>query len=114
MPTLMKFASFRNTVRDLPIAAGVQARGGTPRIAAVRVWARADPAAQREAERWLPKRNRAIHRVRPLIEKIFGTWKRSYGFRPMRWRGLTNAHLQARLTATAYNLTRTANLLAAG
>ena len=45
--------------------------------------------------------------------KIFGTWKRSYGFRPMR-RGLTNAHLQARLTATAYNLTRTANLLAAG
>ena len=32
----------------------------------------------------------------------------------MRWRGLANAHLQAGFTATAYNLTRTANLLAAG
>ena len=53
-------------------------------------------------------------RRRALIEKMFGTWKRSYGFRPMHWRGLANAHLQARLTATGYNLTRIANLLAAG
>jgi len=86
----------------------------TARIGAVGVWARSDPASQREAERWLAERNRAIHRVRARVEKIFGTWKRSYGFRRMRWRGLANAHLQARLTATAYNLTRTANLLAAG
>jgi len=41
-------------------------------------------------------------------------WKRSYGFRRMRWRGLASAHLQARLTAIAYNVTRTANPLAAG
>jgi transposase, IS5 family len=44
--------------------------------------------------------------VRRWIEKIFGTWKRSYGLRLMRWRGLAKAALQVRLTATAYNLRR--------
>ena len=95
-------------------AEAVRARGGTPRIVAVGVWAASDPESQREAWRRLSARNRAIHRVRARVEKIFGTWKRSYGFRRMRWRGLAKARLQARLTATAYNLTRTANLLAAG
>jgi IS5 family transposase len=28
-----------------------------------------------------------IHRICGRIEKIFGTWKRSYGLRRMRWRG---------------------------
>ncbi|MER9895804.1 transposase [Mesorhizobium sp. M0119] len=32
--------------------------------------------------------NQPIHRIRGRIEKIFGTWKRSYGLRRMRWRGL--------------------------
>ena len=100
--------------RGRRFAAAVQARGGTPRIADVGVWAQPDPASQREAERWLAERNRVIHRIRARVEKIFGTWKRSYGFRRMRWRGLANARLKARLTATAYNLTRTANLLATG
>ena len=79
--------------RGRRFAAAVRARAGTPRIAAVGVWARFDPASQREAERWLAERNRAIHRIR--------------------WRDLANAHLQARLTATAFSLTRTGNLLAA-
>ena len=100
--------------RGRRFAEAVRARGGTPRIAAVGMWAPSDPEAQREARRRLVERNRAIHRVRGRVERIFGTWKRSYGFRRMRWRGLAKAHLQARLTATAYNLTRTANLLAAG
>ena len=47
------------------------------------------------------------------IEKIFGTWKRSYGLRRMRWKGLAKAALQVRLTAIAYNMKRTANILAA-
>ena len=95
-------------------AAAERARGGTPRVVTVGMWAPSDPESQREARRRLVERNRAIHRVRARAEKIFGTWKRSVGFRRMRWRGLAKAHLQARLTATAYNLTRTATLLAAG
>ena len=100
--------------RGLRFAEAGRARGGTARIAAVGMWAWSDPESQREARRRLAERNRAIHRVRARVKKIFGTWKRSYGFRRMRWRGLAKAHLLARLTATAYNLTRTANLLAAG
>ena len=41
------------------------------------------------------------------IEKIFGTWKRCYGLRRMRWRGLAKAVAQVHLTAIAYNLKRT-------
>ena len=52
-----------------------------------------------------------MQRVRCRIEKIFGTWKRSYGMRRMRWRGLAKAALQVRLTALAYNLKRTATIL---
>ncbi|WP_233553597.1 transposase, partial [Teichococcus wenyumeiae] len=39
------------------------------------------------------------------------TWKRSYGLRRMGWRGLAKACLQVHLTAIAYNLKRTANIL---
>jgi transposase, IS5 family len=51
--------------------------------------------------------------VRSRIEKIFGTWKRGYGLRRMRWRGLAKAALQVRLTAIAYNLRRGLTLLQA-
>lgn len=51
--------------------------------------------------------------MRGRIEKIFGTWKRSYGLRRMRWRGLAKAAAQVHLTAIAYNLKRTMNILAA-
>ncbi|WP_201299177.1 transposase [Novosphingobium sp. 9U] len=54
-----------------------------------------------------------MHRVRGRIEKIFGTWKRPYGLRLMRWRGLPKAAAQVRLTAIGYNLKRTMNILAA-
>ena len=91
-------------------AAAVRAKGGTPRVAVTAVWClpHEDPGEKLAA--W----NRPIQRVRGRIEKIFGTWKRSYGFRRMRWRGLANAALQLSLTAIAYNFRRTANLLAAG
>ncbi|HEV7265811.1 MAG TPA: transposase [Falsiroseomonas sp.] len=42
--------------------------------------------------------------------EIFGTWKRIYGLRRMRWRGLAKAGLQVRLTAIAYNLRRALTL----
>lgn len=88
-------SAYRGRVFD----GAVEAKGGTPRVVATSIWAKSDPASQEEAARWLAERNGAIHRVRCRIEKIFGTRKRSYGFRRMRWHGLTNACLQTRLTA---------------
>lgn len=85
--------------------------GGTPHVVATSVWAKSDPASRARAENWLAEQNGAIHKVRCRIEKIFGTWKRSYGFRRMRWRGLANARLQTHLTAIAYNLKRTLTIL---
>jgi IS5 family transposase len=95
--------------RGQVFAKAVRARGGTPRVVATGVWGK--PGG--DAERWLVEWNAAIHKVRGRIEKIFGTWKRSYGFRRMRWRGIANARLQTHLTAIAYNLRRTANILKA-
>lgn len=97
--------------RGQAFADAVAAKGGTPRVVATSIWAKSDPASQAEAERWLADWNGPIHRVRGRIEKIFGTWKRSYGFRRMRWRGLIKARLQTHLTAIAYNLKRALNIL---
>ena len=55
--------------------------------------------------------NGPIGRVRGRIEKIFGTCKRSYGLRRMRWCDLAKAGLQVRLTVIAYNLRRTMTIL---
>jgi IS5 family transposase len=87
--------------------AALRARGGTPRIVATGMWGRPGDDTLRKLRRW----NYAIQRVRCRIEKIFGTWKRSYGLRRMRWRGLAKACLQVHLTAIAYNLKRAAGIL---
>uniref|UniRef100_UPI0035223D71 transposase n=1 Tax=Teichococcus oryzae TaxID=1608942 RepID=UPI0035223D71 len=71
------------------------------------MWGRPGDDTLRKLRRW----NYDIQRVRCRIEKIFGTWKRSYGLRRMRWRGLAKASLQVCLTAMAYNLKRTASIL---
>lgn len=83
----------------------VMARGGTPRIVQRGIWSK-DPDA---LERW----NGPIRRVRCRVEKIFGTWKRSYGLRSVRYRGLARVACQVRLTAIAFNLKRAKNLLSA-
>jgi len=59
----------------------------------------------------LEHHNRSVRRVRARIEKVFGTCKRSYGLRRMRWLGLARAGLQVRLAAMAYNLRRSWRLL---
>ncbi|MEO1027576.1 MAG: IS5 family transposase [Pseudomonadota bacterium] len=87
----------------------VLAKGGTPRVVATAMWGRDEVETQTRLHAW----NQPIHRIRGRIEKIFGTWKRSYGLRRMRWRGLAKASLQIRLTAIAYNLKRSLNILAA-
>ena len=82
------------------------ARGGAPRTVWTGTWGRGPEALAR-----LEAHNAAVRRVRCRIEKVFGTCKRSYGLRRMRWIGLAKAGLQVRLAAMAYNLRRTATLL---
>ena len=86
----------------------VRAKGGTPRIVATGLWGRDEAEVQARLEAW----NQPIHRVRGRIEKIFGTWKRCYGLRRMRWRSLAKAAVQVHLTAIAYNLKRSLTILA--
>jgi IS5 family transposase len=87
----------------------VEARGGSLRVAVTGMWGRDEAETVARLEAW----NRPIHRIRGRIEKIFGTWKRSYGLRRMRWRGLAKAGLQIRFTAIVYNIKRCSRILAA-
>jgi IS5 family transposase len=91
---------------DKPTEA-IQARGGTPKVVQTGSWGGAAALARLEAH------NAEVRRIRCRIEKVFGTCKRSYGMRRMRWLGLAKAGLQVRLTAVAYNLRRTVTLLGA-
>ena len=87
--------------------AAIRARGGTPRVMHTGTWGGAEALARLQAH------NAEGRRVRARIEKVFGTAKRSYGLRRMRWLGLAKAGLQVRLTAMAYNLRRSWRLLTA-
>lgn len=73
------------------------------------MWGRDEGETLAQLDAW----NQPIHRIGGRIEKIFGTWKRSYGLRRIRWLGLAKAALQIRLTAIAYNMRRTLSILAA-
>ncbi|NPD69588.1 IS5 family transposase (plasmid) [Lichenicola cladoniae] len=90
-------------------AAAVLAKQGIPRVVQTSIWGRPGDDTLRKLRSW----NHGIQRVRCRIEKIFGAWKRCYGLRRMRWRGLAKAALQVRITAIAYNFRRTATLLQA-
>lgn len=87
----------------------VRAKGGTPYVVATGMWGRDEAETLARLGAW----NQPIHRIRGRIEKIFGTWKRSYGLRRMRWSGLAKAAVQVRLTAIAYNLKRGLTIMAA-
>jgi transposase, IS5 family len=89
--------------RGARFAEAVRARGGVARVAPTSYWGREGDEVAAAA---FAAEVRAIQRIRSRIEKIFGTWKRSYGLRRMRWRGLAKAMLQVHLTAIAYNLRR--------
>ena len=83
----------------------IAAHGGRARIVQTGTWG--GPAALARLEQF----NAEVRRVRSRIEKVFGTCKRSYGMRQMRWLGLAKAGLQVRLTTTAFNLQRSWRLL---
>ena len=84
----------------------ILARGGTPLTVQTGVWGGPEALAR------LRVHNALVRKVRCRIEKVFGTCKRSYGLRRMRWLGLAKAGLQVRPTAIAYNLRRSWRLLA--
>jgi IS5 family transposase len=83
----------------------IRARGGTPKVVHTGTWGGPEALAR------LAAHNAGVRRVRCRIEKVFGTCKRSYGMRRMRWLGLAKAGLQVRLAAMAYNLRRSFGLL---
>lgn len=87
--------------------AAIRACGGSPRIVHTGTWGGPEALAR------LQVHNAEVRRVRARIEKVFGTAKRSYGLRRMRWLGLAKAGLQVRVTAIAYNLRRSWRLLSA-
>src|SRR5918997_300959 len=68
---------------------GITRRGGPPRTVWTGIWGCGPEALAR-----LEAHNAAVRRVRCRIEKVFGTWKRSYGLRRMRWPGLAKAGVQ--------------------
>ena len=84
----------------------IRARGGKPCVVHVSTWGGPDALTR------LQEHNVEVRRIRARIEKVFGTCKRSYGLRRMRWLGLAKAGLQVRLTAIAYNLRRSWRMIA--
>ncbi len=82
----------------LSVEKTIEAKGGTSKL-------------MRNGHRWLAAEkleahNRPLRPNRSRVEKIFGTWKRSYHFRSMRWIGLAKARLQVHLAVIAYNVKR--------
>ena len=61
---------------------------------------------------WQQERNAAIRPVRALVEKVFGTLKRSYGYWRVRYRGLERNAVEMWLKLLAYNLRKVVALTA--
>ena len=78
---------------------------GTPEVVASGTWGGTEALVRLQAH------NATVHRIQGRIEKVFGTCKRSYGLRWMRWLGLLKVGLQVRLAAMAYNLRRSWRLI---
>ncbi len=68
---------------------------------------------QRALPHWQRRRNALISRVRAPVEQVFGTLKRSYGYRRVRYTGLDRNATELWLKLSAYNLRRAERLLAA-
>lgn len=55
---------------------------------------------------WQQRRNRLIAPIRANVERLFGTMKRSYGYRRVRYRGLRKNQSHLQLLCIAINLRR--------
>jgi IS5 family transposase len=67
---------------------------------------------QAQLPHWQAVRNQLISPIRSAVERVFGTFKRSYGYRRVRYRGLSANLLQLRLLCIAFNLRKAQALLA--
>ena len=65
---------------------------------------------QRALPRWQQRRNQLIAPRRDLVEKVFGTLKRSYGYTRVRYRGLERNALEMWFKLMAYNLRKVVRL----
>ncbi len=65
---------------------------------------------QPELPHWQKRRNALIRPRRALVEKVFGTLKRSYGYSRVRYRGLGRNALEMWFKLMAYNLRRMTKL----
>ena len=65
---------------------------------------------QRELPHWQKRRNELISPRRALVEKVFGTLKRSYGYSRVRYRGLGRNAVEMWFKLMAYNLRKAAKL----
>ncbi len=61
---------------------------------------------------WQAVRNTLISPIRAAVERTFGTLKRSYGYRRVRYRSLEANLLQLRMLCIAFNLRRADTLMA--
>ena len=59
---------------------------------------------------WEKQRNKIISKYRHVIERVFSTIKRSYGFHRARYIGLDKVTGEAYIKACAYNLKRACNI----
>ncbi len=59
---------------------------------------------QKELPHWQKRRNELIDERRKLVEKVFGTMKRSYGYSRVRYRGLKRNAVEMWFKLMAYNL----------
>ena len=66
---------------------------------------------QRGLPHWQKRRNGLISRVRAPVEQVFGTLKRSYRYRQVRYMGLERNATELWLKCLAYNLRRAERLL---
>ena len=67
---------------------------------------------QRRLPAWQQERNAEISPVRALVEKVFGTLKRSYGYGRVRYCGLRRNSLEMWFKLMAYNLRKVVALTA--
>lgn len=65
---------------------------------------------QRGLPHWQRRRNELIAPVRSPVERVFGTLKRSYGYRRVRYRGLGRNAVEMWFKLMAYNLRKVVKL----
>lgn len=61
---------------------------------------------------WQAVRNKLISPIRSAVERVFGTFKRGYGYRRVRYRGLLANLVELRLLCIAFNLRKAEALMA--